>query len=442
MTSFKDLLNGPARIDSNIVSENHDLNQINFGGDGAIEAQLRESFRVWDASEFGMTREQALEQLRQAETPEGRERVIQELRERALQRANLAVGVDGRVNVFVAGEPAWHTLGTNVQDAVDSIQALRLSGLAEWNLSKTQLQLPNGNPVDRWGIVRGDTGDCLGTVGSRYEIFSNEDSFDFLDSIADQLRFESAGAIGKGERVWLLAKMPLDCQVAGFDPVESYVLLSTTHDGSGSISCLPTTERVECANTLRVAMKNGNKTKLSFRHTKNVQRNAERVKRMLGLSTERVERFYDIANTLARTTADEQTVRSYFQTVIDRTSQSTVNGTVVRSDTVKTIRDSFAELRADVRAVEEKRLERAIRGQQSLFEELCQRHEGPRNQRIRGSMWGTLNSVTEYADHSPNVIYRGEGREREERRFVSTLEGRADEIKQTALQVATEFASN
>lgn len=441
MTSFKDLLNGPARIDSNIVSENHDLNQINFGGDGAIEKQLRESFQVWDAAEFGMTREQALERLRQAETPEGRERVIQELRERALQRANLAVGTDGRVNVFVAGEPAWHTLGVNVREAVDYLQALRLSGLDGWGLYKEQLQTPDGLPVDRWAIRRSDNGVVLGTVGARYHVFDNEAAFDFLENVSEGLQYVSAGALGKGERVWMAAKLPQDARVAGFDPLESYLVLTAAHDGSGTVDPLLTTMRPECGNTLRNCMM-GAKVKLALRHTKNIRNKVDRVQRMLGMSTRATERFYDVANTLARTTADAQTVRSYFQTVIDRTSQSTVNGKVVRSDTVQTIRDSFAELRSDVRAVEEKRLERAIRGQQSLFQELCERHDGPRNERIRGSLWGTLNSVTEYADHSPSVIYRGEGREREERRFVSTLEGRADEIKQTALAVATEFASN
>jgi len=436
---FTDLLNKPTSIDSNrVIREEHNTNNINFGGDGAIESQLSQMFGVWDASEYGITREQAMARVQAASTPEAREQVIAELKARALRRAGLDIST-GRVAMFSANTVPWHGLGVVLENVATTAEALQASGLAGWNLQKLPSSiLVNGDWIKTGGyaVVRQDTATVLGTVGSGYTVFSNEEIFSFMDDVLrEDAKWETAGALGQGEQVWCLARMPQVDRIGGVDTLERYLLFETAHDGTGANRCYPTSVRVECANTKRIASKDrGNG--LAFRHTKNQKRNAEKVKRLLGLANESFDSFVEQADYLSSIKVDDATVRNYFRRTIDETSRSTVNGIVVRSETVPAIVDSLKDLRSDNRMVEEKRLERAIKGQQSLFMELIQKHDGTNNRTARGSLWGCYSAVSEYADHSDSRRYRGTDREREERRFVSTIHGAADELKSAAFEIA------
>src|SRR5262249_37410595 len=112
-----------------IISEVNDLGQIAVE-DQAIQNALRglTGARGWDAREYGISAEQAAQMLRDADTPENRERVIKQLRELAVRRAGLDT-TNGKVAVMVAGEAAWHRLGVNVVAAVSSGDAIKLAGL-------------------------------------------------------------------------------------------------------------------------------------------------------------------------------------------------------------------------------------------------------------------------------------------------------------------------
>jgi phage/plasmid-like protein (TIGR03299 family) len=122
----------------------------------------------------------------------------------------------------------------------------------------------------------------LAVVGPRYRPLQNSDAFDFFDSIVDKNAavFETAGALGYGERVWVLAKVPGEMHIVGDDYCGRYLLLSNSHDGKGTVAIKFTPIRVVCQNTLILALENGEKA-YTVRHTKNMDERLAEVQKIL-----------------------------------------------------------------------------------------------------------------------------------------------------------------
>jgi hypothetical protein len=120
---------------------------------------------------------------------------------------------DGKVS-FASTQKAWHGLGQIVDKAMTAEQAIELGGL-NYEVVKTPLTTKVKGEQrlkvnEHFATVRTDTKQVLGVVGSRYQIVQNSDAFVFFDSIVGQGQaiFETAGALGQGERILL----PPKCQ--------------------------------------------------------------------------------------------------------------------------------------------------------------------------------------------------------------------------------------
>ena len=150
------------------------------------------------------------------------------------------------------------------------------------------LQLSNAIIPRMKATMRLDTHQYLGIVSENYGIVQNEDAFKFIDTlvtgkIADQEHapvIETAGVLGRGERVFVTAKFPDEIILdnKGDDRVDMYMVFTTSHDGLGAVKCMVTPVRVVCNNTLNFAMKHNAGT-LSLTHSRNIMNRLDLRKR-------------------------------------------------------------------------------------------------------------------------------------------------------------------
>ena len=196
---------------------------------------------------------------------------------------------NGKVSFAARGEKAWHGLGQYVSEAMTSEQAIELGGL-NYTVEKRPLYAPGwaGTMVEaegHYGNVRTDTNDILGIVKGRYRIVQNKDAFGFFDTIIDkgEAIFETAGALGKGERIFVTAKLPEDMLVRG-ERVEKYIMLTNSHDGTSTIIAGFTPIRVVCNNTLTAALKKLD-NKVSISHTASAESRLKEASRVMGIAS-------------------------------------------------------------------------------------------------------------------------------------------------------------
>jgi phage/plasmid-like protein (TIGR03299 family) len=125
----------------------------------------------------------------------------------------------------------------------------------------------------------------LGIVKGRYRIVQNKDAFGFFDTIIDrgEAIFETAGALGKGERIFVTAKLPEDMLVRG-ERVEKYIMLTNSHDGTSTIIAGFTPIRVVCNNTLTAALKKLD-NKVSISHTASAESRLKEASRVMGIAS-------------------------------------------------------------------------------------------------------------------------------------------------------------
>lgn len=161
--------------------------------------------------------------------------------------------------MFYCGETPWHGLGTPVEKALDSLEAIKMAGL-DWTVSKKLLFTNIGNeneyipmPTAWMATVRDSDNTPLGVVTDKYQPVQNNEAFDFTDAlIGEGCRYETAGSLRNGQQIWLLAKLP-ESKLVG-DVVDNYIVFTNSHDGKGSIRVAMTPVRVVCQNTLNLAL--------------------------------------------------------------------------------------------------------------------------------------------------------------------------------------------
>ena len=215
----------------------------------------------------------------------------------------------------------WHGLGTPVQEAPNSAEALRLAGL-DWEVVSRDIQLCGGKKIPGYHAnVRSSDNSVLGVVGERYKIVQNNDAFAFTDGIIGEgARYETAGSLSGGRRVWMLAKLD-NFKLAG-DDTENYLCFANTHDGSGAVKVIITPVRVVCNNTLNAALSSA-KRSFSMRHTLNVDKKIEEAKMALELNARYIVELADFAEVMAKKKLEDIRLKEILNELFKTTDKST-----------------------------------------------------------------------------------------------------------------------
>lgn len=211
-------------------------------------------------------------------------------------------------------EAAWHGLGQVVKGAMTAKEVITLANL-DYEVAKEKLFIETPQRAEfpnRFATYRTDTNTPLGIVGNRYQIVQNRDAFGFFDSIIEEGEaiFETAGVLGNGERVFITAKLPDDLMIGG-EKINSYILLTTSHDGTAPVIAGLTKTRVVCNNTLQAALKNLS-NKVTINHVGNAKEKLAEAHRVMGIASEYTKEVSEIFNRMTDVKMSGDDYKKYF----------------------------------------------------------------------------------------------------------------------------------
>jgi phage/plasmid-like protein (TIGR03299 family) len=315
------------------------------------------------------------------------------------------------------GEVPWHGQGSKVPPGVNAGQMIQAAGL-DWNVEKRPARGSTGI-VDRRGhmkfaryeLVRlprsSNVGSevVLGLVSSRYQPLQNRSAFSFFDPIIDSktATYETAGALGDGERVWVMAKMPGEIQVVRGDDCRKYLLLSNTHNGQGSVVVKFTAVRVVCENTLTMAMRDG-QSAYRVRHSSKMNERLDEVATLIAAANETYRAAAVKFQRLAQTPVKSgKVLQAYLRSLFPLSAAQKLNDThSPKWDHVTQLFETAPDLQ--------------LPG-------------------VRGTMWAAYNAVTRFED------YRGVERESPSQRLNRVWFGAGADLKVKALEEAVRLSN-
>ncbi|MBL7734456.1 MAG: DUF945 domain-containing protein [Chitinophagaceae bacterium] len=237
----------------------------------------------------------------------------------------------GRYSFFSVKEKAWHNLGQIIEEYPTSAEAIKHAGL-DYEVVKSPLFTTGSNIIETaqgieiadsqldvpnyFANIRTDNNAVLGVVGKDYHIVQNREAFNFFDAIVgggDGILYETAGALGQGERIFITAKLPDYIRVGnGDDVTEKYIFLTTSHDGSGSITAAFTPIRIVCQNTLNASLRSMSNV-VRIKHTAGAKQRLDNAHKVMGLANTLSNQLEDIFNQWAKVQVSDREVRKLIQ---------------------------------------------------------------------------------------------------------------------------------
>lgn len=305
-----------------------------------------------------------------------------------------------------AGQVPWHGLGVPVSNDLTPTQMMQKAEL-DWKVREVESFIEfDGKkmPTGQKSLVRETDGKILTNVGENWKPVQNEQAFEFFHEyvMAGDMEMHTAGSLKGGQMVWALAKINNTMDFFKGDQVDSYLLFSNPHQYGKTIDIRFTPIRVVCNNTLTLSL--DQKTEQSVRVGHRVDFDASTVKRALGIASEKMGVYGEMAKFLGNKRFTEDSYIEYLNTVFPRTSDKRVQDKQLSAETLS----RNAKLAYDVLDTQ------------------------PGAEYARGTWWQAFNSVTYITDHV-------QGRNADNRLYSSWFGGNQLR-KRDALQTAIEFA--
>ncbi|MHB8836194.1 MAG: DUF932 domain-containing protein [Candidatus Methylomirabilia bacterium] len=310
------------------------------------------------------------------------------------------------------GKVPWHGLGTEVPKGVSSCEMIHAAGL-DWSVelkpARGSKEINKKKEFSRYEIVRiprqgSDENEILfGVVSRKYHPLQNSEAFKFFDPIVGEgmANYETAGALGEGERVWVIARMPDVMKIAPSDECRKYLMLSNTHTGEGAVAVKFTAVRVVCQNTLMLAMSDGQKT-YKVRHSRKMQERLRELTDLLAMTHEIFLEAEEIFQKMARLQVKQDRLYRFLDEVFPRTK--------------------------------EQRDEKKIPKRWAEVEDLYASWPDLQIEGVRGTLWGAYNAVTMFIDHGKAIED-----ELPDTRLERIWYGSGADTKLRALEVAKRF---
>jgi len=286
---------------------------------------------------------------------------------------------------------------------------------------------------DYRAVVRMDTNRVFQVAKTTYEIHQPEEIIGFMRDYAQagNAELEHIGSFDGGAVIFALAKLAKPVEIPGGSKLASYGLIATSHDGSILTSVKPTSVYVICWNTLTAALREKHRSMFRMKHTsKWSPEAAKRARAVLDLSREYNQEFGEKAVALSRVAVDDRGRVEYLTRLLK--GESLLEQVVNNSDVAHMDGAMVLNMAADRHhATHENAQETLVRIGKPILA-LIVNGEGADMAASKGTLWGALNGVTAFVDHT-------RGRSADTRGFQA-LFGEGEKLKQRALKVAIEMA--
>ena len=231
--------------------------------------------------------------------------------------AHMIEMIDDKAQMAYAGEVPWHGLGTKVPADLTPDQMLEAAGL-DWKVYKVPAYAEvNGQKVSvgKSALVRDRDHKVIDTVSDDWNEVQNQEAFEFFNEfvMSGDMEMHTAGSLRDGQIVWGLAKVKDSFELFKGDRIDSYLLFSNFHRYGCSTDVRFTPIRVVCNNTLTLSL--NSRVEKMVRISHRTKFNPDEVKEMLGIATEKLGKYKEMASFLGSKKAKNEDIVQYFKRV-------------------------------------------------------------------------------------------------------------------------------
>jgi phage/plasmid-like protein (TIGR03299 family) len=309
--------------------------------------------------------------------------------------------VNGKAQMAYVGDVPWHGLGVRVPADLTPDQMLEAAGL-NWTVRKIPAHVEiNGSQIaiGQSALVRSFDDEILDVVSDDWNPVQNETAFEFFNEFiaAGDMEMHTAGSLKGGQIVWGLAKIKDSFELFKGDQIDSYLLFSNFHKYGFSTDVRFTPIRVVCNNTLSLSLSAKVERMVKISHRKVF--NPGNVKEMLGIATDKLAKYKEMASFLGSKKAKGEDIVEYFCRVFPVTGSNENKKKEVSKN---------AQIAIDIL------------------------HTQPGAEFAEGTWWQPFNAVTYMTDH---LVGRTA-----DTRLTSSWYGTNKNLKTKALELAVEMA--
>lgn len=314
--------------------------------------------------------------------------------------------VDGQASMAYAyrgkQDTPWHGLGVKVPADLTPEQMLKAANL-DWNVyTQPVFTEIDGKRVrlGRQALIRDRDNRVMDVISDDWNPMQNSDAFEFFNDFiaAGDMEMDTAGSLKDGRIVWALAKIKESFSLfGGKDEVNGFLHFTNPHAYGQSIDVRFTPIRVVCNNTLTLSLNMKSKSFVKINHRR--QFDAEQVKIALGIATEKLDTYKEMAQFLSTKRYTNESLAEYFARIFP-------------------VATSKKESRKDI-----------SKGHRTA---LAAMNTQPGAELGEGTWWQAFNSTTYYLDHLA-------GRS-QDTRLTSSWYGSGQKLKIKALETAVELA--
>lgn len=312
--------------------------------------------------------------------------------------------INGVAQFAYSGEKPWHNLGKEVPADLTPQQIMEAAGL-NWEVRKFPtyaiLNEEESEVINtgRSALIRMSDHKLLDVVTDDWNIVQNQEAFEFFNEfvMAGDMSMEVAGSLKGGQIVWGLARIKESFELFKGDRVDNFLLFTNYHKYGNSTTVQLTPIRVVCNNTLTLSLNSYVDNMVRYSHRKVFSE--REVKVVLGIATDKINRYKEMAEFLGSKMAPKESIVEYFERLFPTSEKKKESG------------------------IMSKNAEKAL----AILE------TQPGAEFADGSWWQPYNAATFLVDHDM-------GRS-DESRLQSAWYGTGKTLKNKALELALEMAA-